>query len=372
MKIKQKELEKSLLKANKVFRRSIDQRIYGREHETRKIKEFIETGSGILNICGNPGSGKTFCVLKVLKNTNFLYVNCLVEENVIEEINKYKGLMVVIDEFDKFYMNKKGVCVGLLNKLKERMCKVITISNYLLFCDCSVVFKPYSYEDFVFILSKKIEDEIGEEIVEKGVVEVISRKHSHHGDIRKAFEFILKLINKKSKEVECHVINKKGRTCKSKKFNLIHKNKISSKINKKNTVNVDNKINTVNVENKKNNEIYIENEITTNNKINTESEITKNNKYNIENKINKENNIQDKYLNGESSLISICDVMESENKNEEIESNIHKEIIKELIENNYGCSKIEIYKKYLIKCNSLNITFVDRNDFGLIYELLSN
>ncbi|TBU04624.1 hypothetical protein CWI36_0737p0040 [Hamiltosporidium magnivora] len=351
MKIKQKELEKSLLKANKVFRRSIDQRIYGREHETRKIKEFIETGSGILNICGNPGSGKTFCVLKVLKNTNFLYVNCLVEENIIEEINKYKGLMVVIDEFDKFYMNKKGVCVGLLNKLKERMCKVITISNYLLFCDCSVVFKPYSYEDFVFILSKKIEDEIGEEIVEKGVVEVISRKHSHHGDIRKAFEFILKLINKKSKEVECNVTNKKGITCKRKKFNLIHKNKISPEINKKNTVNFENKIK---------NEIYIESEITTNNKMN------------IENKINKENNIQGKYLNGESSLISICDVMESENKNEEIESNIHKEIIKELIENNYGCSKIEIYKKYLIKCNSLNITFVDRNDFGLIYELLSN
>lgn len=167
-------------------------KVYLRESEIQQIRKFINSKNQILHITGNPGTGKTASVCSILKNTRFEYINYFSERQIKQKLEKTKSKIVVIDEFDKYFEEKKQECLKILIKLKNNK-KIITISNNLRMGN--IRFKPYSYSELKQIIELKIEAEIGNKIMDSECINFLAKKYEKTGDLRSVFKAILNAIS---------------------------------------------------------------------------------------------------------------------------------------------------------------------------------
>ncbi|KAL6121316.1 orc1 [Nucleospora cyclopteri] len=149
----------------KSFSLSNKTKIYGRKKELKAINNFINNKAIILHVVGKPGTGKTSCVLNELKDT-FLYTNYFTDINISKLIRNSKKKIIVIDEFDRFFEEKRRECISLMLSIRRKKQKLITISNNLIL-NCKnyneksninlLQFLPYKRDDFIEIIKSKIE-----------------------------------------------------------------------------------------------------------------------------------------------------------------------------------------------------------------------
>ena len=99
-------------------------RIYGRDEECNRINDFLNSNDYILHITGSPGTGKTSTVKWILSSKSYLYMNYFNETKIT--LNKKAPKIVVLDEFDKFYEEKKVECLKFLNLIRKSKKKLIT------------------------------------------------------------------------------------------------------------------------------------------------------------------------------------------------------------------------------------------------------
>lgn len=190
-------MSNSLLKTKKIFQRNISTNVYFRTKEIEHVKDFLSSDTNILHICGNPGTGKTCTVLFVLKNKRFEYFNFLEDQSTIKKVLCSKFNVIVIDEFDKLYKESKKECLKLFDRIEREDKKLITISNGCNFVDSVYVFDAYTSAEINEILKAKISDELGLQIIDDKLLNFISKKYGSLGDIRKVFDYIKNLIDKR-------------------------------------------------------------------------------------------------------------------------------------------------------------------------------
>lgn len=172
--------------------------IYGRKEECKKIKDFLKSTNFILHITGIPGTGKTSVVKWALSSKPFLYLNYFNESEIVLKKNSPK--IVVIDEFDKFFEEKKIECLKFLNLVRKSKTKLITISNDLKMGN--VRFKPYDCTEIDQILTEKMNTEIGTEIMDQKCRSFLIKKYGKTGDLRALFKVIVAAISKKQSKSE--------------------------------------------------------------------------------------------------------------------------------------------------------------------------
>lgn len=175
-----------------------------REYEKEKILKFISSKSKILHIAGNPGTGKTITVKYLLKNKKYGYINYLTSDNFTVTEN-----IIVFDEFDKFYNQKRSECLNFLQKNAKK--KIITLSNDLLFTKDCLFFKSYSKEEIIEIVKKKINSDRISDLM----INLISLKESN--DLRKILSVCNDLLLKKTTEITIQDLN-----CRPMKRESIH------------------------------------------------------------------------------------------------------------------------------------------------------
>ncbi|ORD98896.1 CDC6 [Hepatospora eriocheir] len=162
-----------------------------RKEEISNLKKFIDKKNkdNILHIIGNPGTGKTMCVNYVLNNKDHCYINYYQTTSIIKEIKNTRSMIIVIDEFDKFYQEKKKVCLNTILTLKAAKKKLITISNNLKLSQCNSIlrFKPYSKDQIKNIIKQKFNKNLFES---DKVIEMIASKFIKNGDMREVVRFI--------------------------------------------------------------------------------------------------------------------------------------------------------------------------------------
>lgn len=166
-----------------------------RETEKSEILQFLDSKDNILHIAGSPGSGKTITIKFLLKDTDHSYFNYLINKNFTTTKN-----LIVFDEFDKFYGENRIQCLNFLQKNKKK--KIITISNDLLFSNNNLLFKPYTKEEIVQIVKKKINTER----IPDFLINLISLKESN--DLRKVLNICNDLLLRNSGEISITNINK--------------------------------------------------------------------------------------------------------------------------------------------------------------------
>lgn len=180
-----------------------------REHEKTMIKQFLKSSNTILHISGNPGTGKTITVKYVLRNMKYTYFNCL--SNTEPPV---KNNLIVLDEFDKFYLLKKRDCINFLIKYKNK--KIITISNNVLFHNNSLIFRPYTKDEIIYIIKKKLCDQL----VDINVVEYISIREKN--DFRRVLSGYKDLLLKSNGKIILTDILKKEQKKESIHQQIIH------------------------------------------------------------------------------------------------------------------------------------------------------
>lgn len=115
--------------------------------------------------------------------------------NICENQNK----IVVIDEFDKYYDEKKKECLKTIYFIKNNGFKLITISNNLRMGN--IKFLPYTSTEMITILKNKMANEIECSAVDNVALAYLIKKYGSSGDLRsvikKLLECILRLNNSK-------------------------------------------------------------------------------------------------------------------------------------------------------------------------------
>lgn len=187
-------MENTLENAKKAFNNTPGHTIYGRMVEKKRIEDFINTEDHVLHITGKPGTGKSCTVRNVLKNIKYAYVNYYHERKIGSLLKNIKENLVVIDEFDRYFSEKKGECMKYLSGLKQTGKKVITISNNLKMGDLKFV--PYNAFEIKQILLEKINNEIGQAIIADNALTYLSKKFEKSGDLRLVFKFVFEILNK--------------------------------------------------------------------------------------------------------------------------------------------------------------------------------
>jgi Cdc6-like AAA superfamily ATPase len=185
-----------LRKAYKAFSTSVTDRIYLRKKEMEEIEEFLESQRDILHICGNPGTGKTCVTLGAIRRP-FLYINYLNEPRVNERVLRNRGAVVVIDEFDRYYRERRSECLQCMVHLREKGAKLITLSNDLRLASDALFFKPYSAEEMGKILEEKIENEVQRDFVSRTAIMLLAKKFEASGDLRLLFKCLQEVIENK-------------------------------------------------------------------------------------------------------------------------------------------------------------------------------
>ncbi|KAI5149006.1 hypothetical protein ENBRE01_0668 [Enteropsectra breve] len=170
-------------------------RIYGREKEQEKIKSFLISKESLLHITGKPGVGKTHTLLSILASQDYFYLNYYHHPNIGTLIAKASQKIIVIDEFDRYYLEKKNECTKSILKTRKKQQKLITISNDLKMGNLK--FMPYDPLEISSIIRAKIEKEIGAEIIEEKCMSAITKNIGKNGDLRQVFKYILLLLSKK-------------------------------------------------------------------------------------------------------------------------------------------------------------------------------
>lgn len=184
----------TLQKARNAFHRSQTQKVYLRKAEIDSIKEFLASKKSILSISGNPGTGKTFVVLHTVDRARSTYLNFFTEPKIFPRVRSSKSLYFIIDEFDKYELEKPKECQKLLSYILEHNKKLITISNHLRNAENTLFFKPYSSEEIEKIVTLKLQNEVGEDILDLCKIKLLSKKVST-GDVRQVYEQCIKMIN---------------------------------------------------------------------------------------------------------------------------------------------------------------------------------
>ena len=169
-------------------------RIYGREQEKQAIRSFLEGDSLLLHITGRPGTGKSCTVKSVLGDRAHLYINYLHEGSVAARLRRSTADLVVIDEFDRYFSEKKSECTGQLATLRRRKVKLVTISNNLQMK--SLRFEGYRPPQIEAILREKMQAEIGCVPVEPAALKLIARTYGRNGDLRAVFRCTRELLAK--------------------------------------------------------------------------------------------------------------------------------------------------------------------------------
>ena len=230
-----------------------------REDECSAIKNFVEKhlsaeSPGALYISGGPGTGKTFCVSKVLDDLRSQYrfrrclINCmdcstpgkifsqilvksgykesprkvkdtidLITDKIITPKKKLDMTVLVLDEIDELEAKNKEVLHELFswpNMEKSRII-IIGISNTLDFTSrslsrfnfikgsapTSLNFKPYSRQQIKDILSNRVRKMDSSSIIADSALELCSRKISAlNGDLRQALSVLEKAVFLANKE----------------------------------------------------------------------------------------------------------------------------------------------------------------------------
>lgn len=192
-------MKKLLEKIRKAFSTTSGRAVvYGREEEKRRIQAFLCGEERALHVTGPPGTGKTCTILGVLEGTEHAYINYYFEPNVSRVLNGLSARIVVIDEFDKYFAEKKSECMKNTIRMSKRGTKLITISNNLRMGHLK--FGPYGSKEILCILNEKIAREIGAEIAEKPALAYIAKKFDRCGDMRVLFKFILEAILRKKED----------------------------------------------------------------------------------------------------------------------------------------------------------------------------
>lgn len=158
--------------------------IIGREDEISKIVGFLKSKNLIFHITGNPGTGKTSVIKHVLGKQPFCYLNYLQEENLntkIKEFLRSKIKILVLDEFDKFYLENKKECLKAMINLKRKLVKTITISNDLRMGNLK--FMPYSVPEMLSIIKTKTKNNY-ETDIDEIILRYLILNYGKQGDVR--------------------------------------------------------------------------------------------------------------------------------------------------------------------------------------------
>ncbi|KAI4291613.1 hypothetical protein PAPHI01_0887 [Pancytospora philotis] len=185
-----------MAKIQKAFSTTTAHSAYGRDAEKAHIAGFLAGPEHVLHITGKPGTGKTCTVLGVLSASDHLYINYYYTPHISKALRASSARTVVIDEFDKYFKEKKTQCMRDIIELGRRKAKLITISNNLKMG--KLKFGPYSTQDIIQILQRKMDEEIGEPCIERPALVYIAKKYSQHGDLRIVFKVLLDLFFKKA------------------------------------------------------------------------------------------------------------------------------------------------------------------------------
>ncbi|KRH92693.1 hypothetical protein M153_34630001341 [Pseudoloma neurophilia] len=169
--------------------------VFLRETEKNEIKKFPNSKSKILHIAGSPGNGKTVTVKYVLKDQKYFYINYLTDNKIPVITDK----IIVFDEFDKFYNNKRSECLNFLQEYSHK--KIITISNDLLFNKNNLVFKPYDKNEIIQIVKKKMTSDRIDDIL----INVVALKETN--DLRKVLNTFNSLLTEKQDNITLKDLN---------------------------------------------------------------------------------------------------------------------------------------------------------------------
>lgn len=185
-----------LRRAHKSFSLSKSTAIYLREREVSAISSFLRSKQLVLHVCGNPGTGKTH-VTTTLLGTSSLYLNYYNEDNIPLRIKTSRKTVVIIDEFDKYYNEKRGECLRTMCYLKDNGIKLITLSNDLRISADALFFRPYTSLDMEKILDQKLRRDPDVEVATQTAIRIMSRKLGCSGDLRPLFKYVQEVIEKK-------------------------------------------------------------------------------------------------------------------------------------------------------------------------------
>lgn len=185
-----------LKKVHKAFSLSKSKEIYLREKEVLTIESFVNSEQMVLHICGNPGTGKTHVVTQLLKKSS-LYLNYYNEDRISVRIKDNRRPVVVIDEFDRYYNERRSECLQNMRRLKSRNVKLITVSNNLRISSDALFFEPYTSSDMEKILIQKLKKESPVNIAASTVTRLISKKMGSSGDLRLLFKYIQEILERK-------------------------------------------------------------------------------------------------------------------------------------------------------------------------------
>lgn len=166
--------------------------VYLRDREIKEIRKFLSGEEPILHITGSPGTGKTATVRSALSEEEFEYANYFSEPCIKKLLEGTKKRTVVIDEFDKYYTEKKKECLKLLINLRKQEKRTITISNNLRMGNLR--FGPYTADQLKRIIRLKMEKEIGSLIMGEACIEFLAKRHEKTGDVRGLFQAVLQAI----------------------------------------------------------------------------------------------------------------------------------------------------------------------------------
>nr|AGE96232.1 hypothetical protein ECU09_0220 [Encephalitozoon cuniculi] len=169
--------------------------VYLREEETLAIRSFLGSKSPVLHICGNPGTGKTHVTVHTVGNS-FLYLNYYNENDIFGRIKSSNTSVVIIDEFDKYYNERRNECIQAMCYLRTRQ-KLITISNDLTISGDVLFFKPYSSSDMEKILTQKVSEESSSPILNPTAIKIISKRVGPSGDLRQLLRYVQEIVGKK-------------------------------------------------------------------------------------------------------------------------------------------------------------------------------
>lgn len=191
-----------------VFNINTTNKIYGRFKEKQTILSFIQSDKSILHINGKPGTGKTSSILECLNSENYLYINYYITSNIKKQINNINNIKIlVIDEFDRYYNEKKNECINAIICLQKKNIKLITISNTLIINQKNYLnntnivvlnYKPYTKNQIIEIMNSILKTINNELIITtlfpKAIIEFIAKKHEKIGDLREIFKYINQLL----------------------------------------------------------------------------------------------------------------------------------------------------------------------------------
>lgn len=181
-----------LKNACRAFSLSKSAEICLREREIATIHSFLRSNQPVLHICGNPGTGKTHVATRILRSA--FYINYYGSSGVLDKVRRTSKSVVIIDEFDKYYTEKRSESLQVMCLLKESGKKLVTLSNNLRISTDALFFEPYTSSDMEKILVQRLGDS---SVMAPTVVKIISRRLGASGDLRLLFKFMQDVLERK-------------------------------------------------------------------------------------------------------------------------------------------------------------------------------